>query len=509
MGVEANFVEAIKYLDVEKGVSGITGDCGFMMYFQPLARANTKKPVFMSALAQLPAVTCAYAENELIAIFTANGQTLSPMRDLIRDECGVDTEKQRFIIVGCEDVPGFEAVAAGGKVDVKAVTPGIIKKAKDFLKEHPNLRAFLMECTELPPYSDALRFETGLPVFAAITACNGFMSGLQDNPHFGEQNWQLKWDGKQEEYTFGENLDHTEKAEVVNQSDATVTGDIEKNHSQILHHKGPKRAKAGSLGVIRLDYNYPPAPGDIDHPGSYDYDVYYRAVPGLTFAMCQSGKLTPEVEQNFIEAVRFLDVEKGVTGITGDCGFMMYFQGLARANTKKPVFMSALAQLPAVTCGYAEHELIAIFTANGETLAPMRDLIRDECGVDTENQRYVIVGCQDVPGFEAVAAGEKVDVKAVTPGMIAKAQQVIKDHPNLRAILMECTELPPYSDSLRRVTGLPVFDAMTGCNFLMAGVADNPRFGLQGWQVKWDGKQEEYTFGENLDEEDKKDLINA
>ena len=25
--------------------------------------------------------------------------------------------------------------------------------------------------------------------------------------------------------------------------------------------------------VIRLDYNYPPAPGDIDFPGSYDYDV--------------------------------------------------------------------------------------------------------------------------------------------------------------------------------------------------------------------------------------------
>ena len=25
--------------------------------------------------------------------------------------------------------------------------------------------------------------------------------------------------------------------------------------------------------VIRLDYNYPPAPGDIDFPGSYDYDA--------------------------------------------------------------------------------------------------------------------------------------------------------------------------------------------------------------------------------------------
>ena len=46
---------------------------------------------------------------------------------------------------------------------------------------------------------------------------------------------------------------------------------------------------AVSLGVIRLDYNYPPAPGDIDHPGSYDYDVYYRVVPGLTPSPLPSG----------------------------------------------------------------------------------------------------------------------------------------------------------------------------------------------------------------------------
>ena len=125
-----------------------------------------------------------------------------------------------------------------------------------------------------------------------------------------------------------------------------------------------KQRKAGSLGVIRLDYDYPPAPGDIDHPGSYAYDVYYRVVPGLTFAMCQSGKMTPEVEERFIGKVKELDA-LGVSGITGDCGFMMFFQALARKHTKKPVFMSALCQLPAVTCGYHHDEQIAIFTANG------------------------------------------------------------------------------------------------------------------------------------------------
>merc|ERR1719230_668981 len=119
-------------------VSGITGDCGFMMYFQPLARQHTKKPVFMSSLAQLPAVTCAFNKDELIGVLTANGKSLKPMRGLIKDECGVDPEEKRFIIVGCQDVPGFEAVELGEKVDTAKVTPGMVKKAKQVLIKYPD-----------------------------------------------------------------------------------------------------------------------------------------------------------------------------------------------------------------------------------------------------------------------------------------------------------------------------------------------------------------------------------
>merc|ERR1719261_2187594 len=96
---------------------------------------------------------------------------------------------------------------------------------------------------------------------------------------------------------------------------------------------GAGMANAVSLGVIRLDYDYPPAPGDIDSPQSFGYDVFYRVVPGLTFEMCQSGKMTKQVEDSFCDAIDYL-LSQGVTGITGDCGFMMYFQKLARRNTQ-------------------------------------------------------------------------------------------------------------------------------------------------------------------------------
>ena len=196
-------------------MNAITGDCGFMMFFQEIARRHITIPILMSALAQLPAVTCAYSEDEQIIIMTANGESLEPMRNLIRDECGVDTQKKRYNIIGCEDVEGFEAVALGEKVDVKKCTPGIVKKATEALKKFPKSRCFLLECTELPPYADSIRKETGLPVFDAITNADFFVSGFQDNKNFGED-FQEKWNGIQEEYKYGDNLDKDDIEKLVN-----------------------------------------------------------------------------------------------------------------------------------------------------------------------------------------------------------------------------------------------------------------------------------------------------
>ena len=44
----------------------------------------------------------------------------------------------------------------------------------------------------------------------------------------------------------------------------------------------------------------------------------------------------------------------------------------------------------------------------------------------------------------------------------------------VRAILMECTELPPYSDAVRHVCGIPVFDAITACDFYIASHIEHP-----------------------------------
>ena len=161
------------------------------------------------------------------------------------------------------------------------------------------------------------------------------------------------------------------------------------------------------LGVIRLDYDYTPALGDIDHQDSFDYEVIYCVVPGLTFEMCKSGKLTSDVQAEFIEAVKWLE-ERDVSAITGDCGFMMYFQKLARDHSVTPVFMSSLAQLPALTCVFHQRAQICIFTASLTSLEAMKDVILDTIGSDADEVKFIMVGCEDVQGFDAVKKGEKL-----------------------------------------------------------------------------------------------------
>ena len=195
----------------------VTADCGFFFNLQHEARKHTKKPVFMSSLCAAPSVAAAYAKDELIAIFTANSNSLEPMRTLIKEECGIDPHDHRFVIVGCQDVPIFgKAVAEGLKVDWEAATPHIVQLAKDTVKENPELRAFIFECTELPPYSDAVREATGLPVFDSITTSNAFIASMQDNPRFGKNDWQDKWDGKQDKYKLGYNLSYEDQQKLKN-----------------------------------------------------------------------------------------------------------------------------------------------------------------------------------------------------------------------------------------------------------------------------------------------------
>ena len=204
---------------------------------------------------------------------------------------------------------------------------------------------------------------------------------------------------------------------------------------------------------------------------------------------------------------------------------MLSLQEEARKHTKKPIFMSSLCQAPSVTNLFDRDELIAIFTSDAAALTRMLPLIKEQCRIDVGEERFIIVDCSKVDGFGIeIEKGLQVNVEEVSPLMVALAKKIVQeDHDRqadhkLRAIIFECTELPPYSDAVREAMAvptenggtrfLPVFDSITASNACVASMVDNPLFGKNGWQEAWDGEQEDYKFGEKLSEEEKERLLN-
>ena len=104
------------------------------------------------------------------------------------------------------------------------------------------------------------------------------------------------------------------------------------------------------------------------------------------------------------------------------------------------------------------------------------------CHVGQEDiARFVVDGCEALPGFEAVANAQKVDVAKVQPHVVALVKKHLKANPKIRAVLLECTELPPYADAIRHDTGLLVLDVITLIDYFLAAVSPNPYYGID-WQ---------------------------
>ena len=236
------------------------------------------------------------------------------------------------------------------------------------------------------------------------------------------------------------------------------------------------------IGVICIDYDYPPITGDVDCPDTFNHEMIYEKVNGLTFERAQAGYWNDMIELNMKIVLRRLETS-GCIGITGDCGFMMAYQIRIRRLTNLPVFMSSLLQAPIMESMFQKEEQIMILTANAESLTKNLDHLLMNCGIIIKDiNRFVVIGCDKLPAFKDVATGnKKIDYQAFSKELIDHIMQCLSIHSNIKGFLLECTELPAYGDLIRKQTNLPVFDAVTMINYYFTSMTNNKLFGVDQW----------------------------
>jgi Asp/Glu/hydantoin racemase len=165
----------------------------------------------------------------------------------------------------------------------------------------------------------------------------------------------------------------------------------------------------------------------------------------------------------FIEAARSLELA-GCTGIMTSCGFLTLFQDEIARAVGVPFASSSLVQLPAVAAGLPGGLRPGVLTISAESLG--RDHLRG-AGADPDTP---VAGVASGGEFARAILGDRPEMNmAKLKGEVLEAgARLLADHADVGAIILECTNMPPYAEALRAATGLPVYDAITLANGLMA-----------------------------------------
>ncbi|MEM7507968.1 MAG: aspartate/glutamate racemase family protein [Pseudomonadota bacterium] len=214
---------------------------------------------------------------------------------------------------------------------------------------------------------------------------------------------------------------------------------------------GGKQIYGAPIGILMLEAQFPRIPGDVGNAQTWPFPVLYRVVtdasPDLVVRRGAEGMLEP-----FIAAGRDL-IALGAEAITTNCGFLSPFQSALAEALGVPVATSALMQVPMAQAMLPSGRRVGVITISAESLSPAH-LEAAGCPADLP-----VVGTEGGAEFSRAILGNELelDVEAARRDLCDAARRLVAAHDDLGAIVLECTNMPPYQADIQALTGLPVF----------------------------------------------------
>ena len=163
-GMATLFVDAVRQLEAE-GARALTTSCGFLVLLQRELQAAVQVPVVSSSLLQLPAVL---QREPQVGVLTISAEHLT---DEYLLAAGVPAQRVQDVVVQGVDPRGPFATAILGNLptmDLAAAGSDVVSAALALQQRAPGLRTIVLECTNMPPYADAVRAATGCAVLSLV-----------------------------------------------------------------------------------------------------------------------------------------------------------------------------------------------------------------------------------------------------------------------------------------------------------------------------------------------------
>jgi len=229
--------------------------------------------------------------------------------------------------------------------------------------------------------------------------------------------------------------------------------------------RGGKAIYGAPLGILMLEANFPRIPGDMGNALTWPFPVLYRVVKGASPERVVLDAAAGLLD-DFLAAAQDL-VAQGAEAITTNCGFLSLFQRELAAHVRVPVATSSLIQVPWVQAILPPEKRVGIITVSAQSLT-LRHLEAAGVPLDTP-----LVGTENGREFfRVLILGEKqeMDIAAAAKDILDAGRTLVARHPDIGAIVLECTNMPPYAHALREVLGLPVHDIYSLVTWLHAGL---------------------------------------
>lgn len=238
----------------------------------------------------------------------------------------------------------------------------------------------------------------------------------------------------------------------------------------------PNQQVAGySVGIVYIEnVNYPMMPGNVVNACTYKFPVRMKAVPNLVNTRLFNND--PTIVDDIIGAARHMVAAEGVRAICSACGFFGNYQKQVAEALDVPVAMSSLVQVPLILNLLKPSQKLGILTANSDS---MTDSLLESCGV-TNTSRIVVQGTADTPNFGHAVVGMSghFDNGQARQEVLESTRVLLDKDDSIGAILLECSDMPPYASDIQRMTQLPVYDFITLINWLHQSVCQRP---YDGW----------------------------
>lgn len=228
--------------------------------------------------------------------------------------------------------------------------------------------------------------------------------------------------------------------------------------------RGGKTVFGATVGILMLNTRFPRIPGDIGNAATWPFAVQYKVVPAATPSNVVRGDAGSLLDA-FIEAGREL-VDLGCDGIATNCGFLAPFQNDLSRALDVPVASSSLLQAPLIRQTLPADQSLGILTISSKTLTTAH---LDAAGIPHDTP-IAGTGAKSHFTTQVLDDAAEIDFDQARADNIKAARQLVAEHPNLGAILLECTNMVPYAADIRRETGLPVFSIYTYLMWFQAGL---------------------------------------